>query len=400
MTAIKPEHSFWIIKTTGFCLLFVLWIAESSTAGFFLTMALVLMSLARWRYPQLRATLLLDVALCLLVIPHWELASYALLLVLFEGFYRRFYWTFPASLASLYFINSGDLNQALNYILFLALAALVGFFLAGWRREQREKLKLRDTHAGKYYELKQEQSELLTALPKVEHMTVLAERARIARDLHDNAGHEIVAAYISLQTARQLLDAGSADTDTLELYDAALSRLDKGVKQIRETAHNLQTVNSLGVETLLETCEKFPICPVEFKSYGDSSRIPVYVWNMLEACLNESLTNVSRHANAGQVKVELDTAKYLVRLMIENDGAKGAKATFGSGLRNLHQRAIAIGGSLSVDAGEHFRVVCVIPIRAEDAIFSTRLQIDQSKNEIVATDASAKAAVPTIQEKS
>jgi len=251
----------------------------------------------------------------------------------------------------------------LSLTVLLALGALCGLFLGQWERESEQKLVLRDTEAGKYYELEHLQNDLMTTLPQIERMTAVAERARIARDIHDNAGHEIVAAYISLQTARGMLDG--ADADALELYDAALQRLNSGVNKIRETAHNLQTVTSIGVESLLETCEKFPGCPVEFRTYGDTARIPVYVWNMLEACLNESLTNATRHARPSYVSVELDATAHLVRLCIENDGAGKAGGSMGNGLRNLRHRAIAIGGTFSVDAGEVFRVVCVIPIQEE-----------------------------------
>jgi len=247
------------------------------------------------------------------------------------------------------------------------LGALCGFFLGKWAQEQGQKLILRDVEAGKYYELEHRQSDIMTTLPQIERMTAVAERTRIARDIHDNAGHEIVAAYISLQTARGMLDA--ADADALELYDAAMKRLNNGVNKIRETAHNLQTVTPVGIETLLSVCKKFPSCPVDFHSYGNAARIPVYVWNMLEACLNESLTNVMRHAQANYISVELDVTQHIVRFCIENDGARKSTGSMGNGLRNLRHRAVSVGGSLSVKAGDVFRVICVIPIAVSGGNF-------------------------------
>ena len=343
-----------------------LWLLESETAGFFLLMSLLLLSLLRWRFPKLRATVLLDCALCVLLSPLWVYAPYALILVFFQGMYQRFYWVGLVGAFAFYFAGLFDLSFAL----LLVLGALSGAGLGQWKREQAQKLVLRDVEAGKYYELEHLQSDLITTLPQIERMTAVAERARIARDIHDNAGHEIVAAYISLQTARGLF--AGVDADALELYDAALKRLESGVNKIRETAHNLQTVTTLGVENLLETCEKFPACPVQFKAYGDTARIPVYVWNMLESCLNESLTNAARHARPSYVSVELDATQHLVRLCIENDGTVPSGGGMGNGLRNLRHRAIAIGGTFSVDAGEVFRVICVIPIQEEEDETITR----------------------------
>ena len=336
-----------------------LWLRESETAGFFLLLSLILMSLLRWRFPNLGATILLDCALCVLLSIMWGYAQYAVILVLFEGMYRRFYLVGLAGTFSFYFEDTFDFS----FPLMLALGALCGVFLGQWKQELEQKRILRDEEARKYYKLENLQHDLMSTLPQIERTTVIAERARIARDLHDNAGHEIVAAYISLQTARGLLDG--ADIDGLELYDAALARLNSGVNKIRETAHNLQTVTSLGVENLLETCERFPLCPVHFSVYGDTAQIPMYVWNMLESCLNESLTNTARHASPSCVTVALDVTAHLVRLSIENDGAVKSKGPMGSGLRNLRKRAVAIGGTFSVDQGERFRVICVIPILEE-----------------------------------
>ena len=64
-------------------------------------------------------------------------------------------------------------------------------------------------------------------------MTAVMERARIARDLHDNAGHAIIGAYISFHTIRPLLRF--EDPEIGELYDTALSHLSDGVEKLRRS---------------------------------------------------------------------------------------------------------------------------------------------------------------------
>ena len=213
-------------------------------------------------------------------------------------------------------------------------------------------------------------------------MAGISERTRIARDIHDNAGHEIVAAYISFQAIRKLLGSEKIEFDQkvkiLEMFDNSLQRLHNGTGKIHETAHNLQSTTQLGVDSLSEVCRGFPLCPIDFRAFGDTSRIPIYVWTVLISCLNECLTNVVRHSRAETVKVTLDATHYIVRLCVENEGVLGVQhGVDGIGLRNLRNRANAIGGSLSVNAGrkaeqfpgsgttrpsEVFRVICVIPI--------------------------------------
>jgi len=313
-----PKVWFWLCKLAGFGLLFVRWLDSGDTAGFFLLLPLIVMTLLRWRIPKLWYTIAIDgVAL----------------------------WIFGQQLA-------------------LGLCIVSEVFYRSWEAERRRGLNLRDSQAGRYYELESLQNDLAASLAQIERMTAVAERTRIARDIHDNAGHEIVAAYMSLQTARAMMDA--ENPDALELYDAALERLSSGTDKIRETVHNLSAVTSLGVETLQELCDRFPAPSVQFHVYGDTSKIPLYVWNMLEACLRECLTNVARHSMATHVSVDLDATPHIVRLCVENDGVAGTGGNPGSGLRNLRHRAAAIGGNLSIDAGDTtFRVICVIPLKED-----------------------------------
>jgi signal transduction histidine kinase len=303
-----------ICKGIGFGLLFIHWTETGEATGFLPIMAIGIMTMLRFRMPRLWSSIIIDG-----------------ILLLFLGRY-----------------------------LALSVFVISELFYGAWESEHKRGLKLRDTEASKYYELEQLQGDLLAASAQIERMTAVSERARIAAEIHDNAGHEIIGAYMSLQTARELLS--DSNTEALDLYDMALGRLDSGVNKIREAVHNLSPVTALGVEALRETCGRFPVCGVQFNTYGNLSAVPIYCWNLLDACLNESFTNIVRHADAKQVKVDLDATPNIIRLCIENDGAKSKIKGAGIGLRNLRHRTAAVGGNLSVDAGEVFKVICVIPI--------------------------------------
>jgi signal transduction histidine kinase len=297
--------------------LFASWIGSGEATGFIPIIALGIMTVLRLRLPMLWPTIFID--------------GMALII--------------------------------LNEYLVMSVFVISELFFRAWDAERKRGLEMRDAQAGKYYELERLQGDMLTATSQIERMTVASERARIAREIHDNAGHEIVGAYISLQAAREMLS--DETPDVLKLYDTALDRLDTGVKKIREAVHNLAPLTALGVETLRETCDKFPVCEVRFATYGDLSTIPIYCWNLLESCLNEVLTNIMRHADAKQVKVDLDATPNLVRLAIENDGAKECVKAAGIGLRNLRHRAAGVGGNISIDEGKTFRVICVVPMNSE-----------------------------------
>jgi len=348
-------------NAAGFALLFAFWMmADDLVAGFFLLLFMVVMTLIRWRFERftkIQLTVWVDMVACALVAVFiWDYAVFALAMPIFTAMFRR---NLPAFVAFVIFVV--DFTPLLLAV--LALSAVCGLFLGFWQQEREGLLKLQDETTGKLYHLQSLQSDLTAATARVEQMTAVAERTRIARDIHDNAGHEIVAAYITLQTARDMFE--EASPDALELYDAALMRLDAGGKKIRDAVHNLSAVKVLGAETLQEICDNFTICPAVFKVFGDTGKVPMYVWNALETCLRECLTNAVRHARATQIMVNLDVTPKIIRLAIVNDGVY-RQSSMGSGLRNLRHRISAVGGTLSVDADKKFRVVCVIPVKEEE----------------------------------
>jgi signal transduction histidine kinase len=343
-----------VCSAIGIILLIAQWVILGELSGFFLMLVLTAMFLLRWRKPHWGASSVCDVAVCLFLWPG------ALVLPLFWAMYHRMYF---AAAAVLYVLYTRDfIGGALA-----VLGALAGVFLGLWEQEHTLRWKTRDTVAERYYELESAQRDLLSAATRVERMTLISERARIAREIHDNAGHEIVAAYMSLQTLRGGMKEGSTlEADDLAFLDAALERLDSGTQKIREAVHNLAPVTALGIEALEEICRRFTAATVVFNAFGDTTHVPVYVWNALESCLNEALTNASKHTRTSRVTVTVDVTPSIVRLCAENDNNTHSHTfSMGAGLRNLRYRMTAIGGSLAVDAGDIFKLICVVPIRRD-----------------------------------
>ncbi len=354
----SPVTIFKLLSVAGFSLTFVIWLQHTDTEGFLLLLFLVVMYLTRWRlrWPHVKYTIVIDLlaALIFFIFFNGSIGEATLDLAMFQAL---FWGIYPAGLFILYL---AFVLEPISLVLTICMT-LCGMLLNFWKKEWISKLELRDQSNKRYYELESLQNDLTATLAQVEQMTIIAERSRISRDIHDNAGHEIIAAFISLQTARSLME--NADPEVLELYDMALERLNLGVEKMRNAVHNMSAVTFMGVDSMREICGRFPICPVDFQAVGDTSVVTTNIWNVMEACLSESLTNITRHSQATYVTVELDATPHLVRLMIENDGVTGTIKPLGSGLRNLRHRATIIGGNLSVDASDKFRLICVIPIK-------------------------------------
>jgi len=351
---LTPQHYFYLFNLAGLSLLFAFWLESGQTAGFFLLLLLCILNLLRLRVPKAQATIFLDMIVCFVLSRLMPSLSFAFILPLFSAMYYRYYWSALVLIYLLFYPPTTFLT--------FVLASLGGLFLSFWEKGDQEHYQNQVDLSSKYYQMEELQKELASSIEEVERLSAVAERTRISREIHDNAGHEIVSAYISFQALQNLLE--NEDKEVVELYDNALLQLEKGSQKIREAVHNMSAVTYMGMEQLRAICENYPQFPVSLNTYGDSSKIPMYIWNVLEACIKESLTNISRHANAKQVQVNLDVTEYMVRLSIENDGVTSTKKSpVGSGLRNLRHRASAVGGNVSVlQENENYQLICNLPL--------------------------------------
>lgn len=355
-TSITSEWIAIFYRITGIILLYINWLKTGkSIAGIVLLLFLVILILLRWRFGNLKWTVLIDQLAIIGVGLLWENNFYALALSAFEVIYTGNVLLF------LPILISGILVYDNIFLVILTVQSIfAGLCLYGWRKETEAFVKRIDGDIRRNYELEILKQELLEANVSVAKMAELSERSRIAKDIHDNAGHEIIASYMSLQTAKEVLKLDS--NLAMEFVNESLYRLEIGIDKIREAVHNLAPLNAVGVETLKNLCKDFTYCQTELVVYGDSAKVPVYLWIILEACLKEALTNIIKHAEAKNVKVDLDITNHIVRLCVENDGSRKSETNFGIGLRNLNQRAMSVGGNISVDMVNGYRLVCVLPL--------------------------------------
>ncbi|MCL2249668.1 MAG: histidine kinase [Oscillospiraceae bacterium] len=357
MSKINPSLVFNALNITGLSLLFVSWLQTADTLGFILLMFVSIMYITRYRFrhSKIRWTIFIDIAVILALLP-LQLIYQAELFTGFALFGAMFFGFYPvATLLGVLFIMF-DLPI---FILTVCLT-LLGLILNFWKKERKLRFSQRDYYSKKNHELENLQSELTAALAEVERMSIIAERSRISANIHDNAGHEIVSAYIALQTVRKLAEKNP--TKAFELFDKSMDKLNAGVGKMRDAVHNMSVVSFMGVDRIKEICTSYEKAPVSFKATGDMTGVTVNVWHVLEAVLSESLTNAMKHANPTEIMVELDVTKHLVRLLFENDGVIKKDEAPGSGLRNLRYRAVTVGGNLTVKKTDRFKLVCVIPI--------------------------------------
>lgn len=176
-----------------------------------------------------------------------------------------------------------------------------------------------------------------------------AERERLAREVHDVAGHHLSAVVVHTGAAARRADpelvrqalAVAADTGREVL--GSLSGLvdlvgpqagDGGLKEtLPALCHGL---NRLGI-------------PVSMTLEGRARKLPVEVTAVAYRIVQESLTNATRHAFGAPVKVTVHYVPGAVRLSIENEGPAGGGTVRGGGrgVRGMRNRATELGGALT-----------------------------------------------------
>jgi len=183
------------------------------------------------------------------------------------------------------------------------------------------------------------------------------ERARIARDLHDQMGQQITALRLALERHRESHAAGGQADDldkALALARNIDSEIDFLAWELRPAA-----LDDLGLPAVLprflnEWSAHYGV-RMNFQTTGTMpSRLSPEAETTFYRITQEALTNVAKHAHATRVDVVLEGQRAIVTLVIEDDGVgfepSAVDRTTGIGLLGMRERAALVGASLQVES--------------------------------------------------
>jgi signal transduction histidine kinase len=188
-----------------------------------------------------------------------------------------------------------------------------------------------------------------------QRIALLADRDRIARDLHDLVIQRLFATGMSLQGALPLVgDAGAA-----ERVGRAVDELDGTIRDIRSAIYALQSrdepeqpgLRARIVQVAQDMAAALGFAPWLRIDGRLDARVPGNLAEDVLAVVREGLSNAARHARAGQVDLVV-TADHDLVVVVQDDGVGIAPARPRSGLANLTGRAADLGGGLLATPGE------------------------------------------------
>ena len=235
------------------------------------------------------------------------------------------------------------------------------FFVLGYlilyTQQSQSQRQLEQTHL----ELQEAYSRLAASSRQIETLTLLTERQRIARELHDTLAQGIAGMIMQLevtsaqmhrknyQQAQEVLSQALANARTT-LQDAR-----HAITDLRSRTPRVDQLISSVQQEITHFFQKTGI--VHHTNLNDLIHTPAHACEHVLRFIGEGLNNVARHAHAHQVSVEAKRVEKWLVITVQDDG-QGFDPTYRAlytghyGLLGLRERAYLVGGTLSVNSSD------------------------------------------------
>ena len=230
-------------------------------------------------------------------------------------------------------------------IIIIGHFAITNFIIRFFRINAQLKQALKEADEGR--------TRLEEAQDKLAETAVYEERNRIAKDIHDNAGHSMTTVIIQTEAAKLLID-----TNPEEAKNAIISaniQAKNALEKMRESVHLLagrDENHTLREEIAEIAAQTMDGTNLKIRMDLDEVEVPDEVHRFLCNCIKECLSNGLRHGGATAFYIELKGENGITLLVSDNGG--GLKENFkeGFGLKGMREGAENLGGSLVINSEE------------------------------------------------
>ncbi|MEK4115688.1 MULTISPECIES: sensor histidine kinase [Paenibacillus] len=214
------------------------------------------------------------------------------------------------------------------------------------------------------------QNKLLTHYSaEIEKMTLLEERNRMSKELHDTLGHSFISLILSLDASIALMDSKPAEAKDRLIRLRALA--EKNLDDMRNIVHEMgeEEESSLirQIESLAARFREHTGTALTVSLPGTERSIRFEVRQTILRVIQESFTNALKHGKATQLHLELGFSESHLLLSVRNNGKPIDKLNYGFGLTTMNHRVEQLGGSLHLSSREGTPVItevrCEIPLK-------------------------------------
>jgi two-component system sensor histidine kinase DesK len=200
---------------------------------------------------------------------------------------------------------------------------------------------------------------LRRANDEIENLAKVAERERIARDLHDVLGHTLSVITLKSELAGKLIArdperAGKEIREVEQISRQALSDVRDAIRGYRSQGIAAELAQA---RATLETAGLTVQCDA-----ATTVKLPAVQESVLSLAVREAVTNVVRHAHARNCRMRLEQQNGNCRLEIHDDGRGGSNGE-GNGLRGMRERVEMLGGRLDRNTESGTTLTITLPLK-------------------------------------
>jgi two-component system sensor histidine kinase ChiS len=241
------------------------------------------------------------------------------------------------------------------------LLARIGMHLrlAQWNRSLEKELTIRTD------KLEAVMRETARALSEI---SVLEERSRIARDIHDKVGHTLTASIVQMEVAMMMTEKDVRSA--VEKLQSACELTRQGLREMRQSVHMLYEQSAeldlfSSLIKLVQDTEKYAEVVIEQHIEPISHALLPEQEKWIYRALQEGITNGIRHGRCKWFKFALRQTGRHIEFVLENDGLPYKSGKFGLGLTAMKQQAERWHGTFQIgaDGATGCRLEIILPIQ-------------------------------------
>ncbi|BAH46768.1 two-component hybrid sensor and regulator [Brevibacillus brevis NBRC 100599] len=301
----------------------------------------------------------------------WQFIPIAFLIG-YHSVERSYRWTGPLAILAIPFL----VGEAIGFdFQLIVVSDLIVYHFAAYALGFAFQLL---SHMHKQGLIIQHQNQILEQYTsRVEEITLLEERNKMSRELHDTVGHTMTSLIMGMEMLRSKIpDAEASRLDML--LRMARQGLDESRGIFHKWAQNGYESATTMESAFVELIEQFQVATgvsVKLRMYGAEYALSRSIKLTLYRCLQETLTNAVRHGKASQVQVGLYFEEAQIRLQVEDNGQGNGTIEFGFGLQSMKERLEALQGRLSIHCMDEGGVTVICSLPAMQAVPSAGIRI-------------------------
>lgn len=251
-------------------------------------------------------------------------------------------------------IGMNQTMQIEDWLIMIGVLAIITFLNEYIQIEQQEKVKAQSIYNQLRIsedKLKKANQDLKEYANSIEELTLLKERNRISRDIHDSVGHSLSTIIIQLGAIEKLANENQ-DRNITQMAEQLRSFSKESLEAVRRAVRELKPKeydeykNILGLEELIKNFQKLSGVNVRLKVSKETWTLTAEQFGTIYRVVQEFLSNAIRHGQANKVDIIMNFTKESLIMILKDDGKGTNEIKLGIGLKGIEERVGEIGGDV------------------------------------------------------